>query len=277
MDATLEVLRFSLETMKRDRDRCKAELEKNKKFAGCRLHIQRRGGKIYYYLKKPGSRRYSYAGAKQSALVAGIQRYMLTQKRCRSLEKNIAALSEYIENHIPCDTESVRGQLARPYQGRPEPEHSRMPGFIPDVSELTPAAAKWCSENAAVMEDTEPVNESQLIHPCPGGFKVRSKSEALLVALLIMLGIPFFYELPQVIGGRVFRPDFTIYSQSEDKEYIIEHFGMLTNPDYYLAAVEKICYFASNGLLPDRDVFYTYDGSGGDINLKRIKDILSML
>jgi hypothetical protein len=160
MDATLEILKFSLETMKKDLDRSRAEVKKYSRYEGFLLHIQQHDGRSYYYVREPGSSRYRYAGTKRNRLV---------------------------------------------------------------------------------------------------------------------IGIPFFYELPQVIGGKVFRPDFTIYSQTEDKEYFIEHFGMLSSRDYYLDAVRKICYYAENGLLPDRDVFYTYDGENGEIDVRRIRDFLSCI
>lgn len=66
-------------------------------------------------------------------------------------------------------------------------------------------------------------------------------------------GIPYKYEMPLTLetSGRtvIFRPDFTIMNKRTGKRYILEHLGMLDNPDYLNHALDKINIYEKNGYL----------------------------
>ncbi|MCQ2549786.1 MAG: hypothetical protein MJ134_07075 [Lachnospiraceae bacterium] len=85
------------------------------------------------------------------------------------------------------------------------------------------------------------------------GERVRSKSEKLIADELSNRGIPYKYEMPLTLetSGRtvIFRPDFTIMNKRTGKRYILEHLGMLDNPDYLNHALDKINIYEKNGYL----------------------------
>ena len=73
-----------------------------------------------------------------------------------------------------------------------------------------------------------------------GGFKVRSKSEQIIVSLLVKHHIPFKYEQPVLINGRSYFPDFTIMHPATHKLYLWEHLGMM----------DKAVFVRRNGKFP---------------------------
>ena len=93
------------------------------------------------------------------------------------------------------------------------------------------------------------------------GERVRSKSEVIIANALYHAGIPYKYECPHIIGGRVFYPDFTILDMRTRKEIIFEHFGMLDDPDYLKYFQKKMDFYILNGFLPGRDFIFTLESS----------------
>lgn len=45
----------------------------------------------------------------------------------------------------------------------------------------------------------------------------------------------------------VLRPDFTVMNQINGKIYLMEHLGMMDQPDYYVNTMEKISLYEKNG------------------------------
>lgn len=93
------------------------------------------------------------------------------------------------------------------------------------------------------------------------GERVRSKSEVIIANALFHAKIPYLYEYPHVIAGRTIHPDFTILDIRTRREVILEHFGMLDNPDYLKNFQRKLDFYILNGLVPGRDFLFTQESS----------------
>lgn len=92
------------------------------------------------------------------------------------------------------------------------------------------------------------------------GEQVRSKSEKIIADKLKAKNVPYVYE-PMVVlddGSRVF-PDFAVLNVRERKEYYIEHFGMMDNPEYCKSAIEKISKYEKNGIYIGRGLICTFE------------------
>ena len=94
------------------------------------------------------------------------------------------------------------------------------------------------------------------------GERVRSKTEKIIADTLYYAGIPYRYEYPlQLKDGRIFRPDFIILNKRTRTEYILEHFGMMDDPDYCSKALEKLSIYMQNGIFPGDQLILTYESS----------------
>ena len=90
--------------------------------------------------------------------------------------------------------------------------------------------------------------------------RVRSKSEKIIADTLERKNVPYRYECPLTIsGGITVYPDFTILNKRTRKEYFLEHFGMMDNPEYAERAVKRIEEMEQNGIFPGKDLLMTFE------------------
>lgn len=108
------------------------------------------------------------------------------------------------------------------------------------------------------------------------GERVRSKSEKIIADKLYYLGIPYKYEHPLAISKRlVVYPDFTILDKKTRKEYILEHLGMMDNPEYAEKAVNKIHSYEAAGYFPGKQLILTFETKDTPINAKELEKLLA--
>lgn len=145
-------------------------------------------------------------------------------------------------------------------------------GFLKRICE---ESEKYLSYMRSANRDSYPESRRILTQ---FGYKVRSKSEALIDASLRLAGIEFIYEkiLYDKAGNR-FKTDFAVLH--DGKEYYWEHLGLLDNKDYAKKWSIKEKWYKKNfpgQLLTTTDqVEVDPDDIGTQIN-KRIHDILKL-
>ena len=107
------------------------------------------------------------------------------------------------------------------------------------------------------------------------GERVRSKSEKLIADKLYMMNIPYRYEYPiklKKIG--IVYPDFFILNVAKRKEFILEHFGMMDNPEYAEKAIRKIRTYEKNGIFQGEQLLLTYETSQKPIDIRGLERML---
>lgn len=97
-----------------------------------------------------------------------------------------------------------------------------------------------------VAPNIRPVHKENLKVPTRAGYMVRSKSEAIIVSLLMDAEIEFYYERPISLAGNWFVPDFTCINRSNKKVYYYEHFGMVDNDEYNKNMYKKLKTYNDN-------------------------------
>ena len=102
------------------------------------------------------------------------------------------------------------------------------------------------------------------------GERVRSKSEKIIADELYRCGVPYKYELPIELQGwnkmiEIY-PDFTVLNRRTGKKWILEHFGMMDNPDYYQSAMQKLDTYEKNDILLGRDLLILHETSTSPLN-----------
>ncbi|MBQ9200269.1 MAG: hypothetical protein IJ141_08830 [Lachnospiraceae bacterium] len=127
---------------------------------------------------------------------------------------------------------------------------------------------EWNKDNYPRKAFTE--NDPEII--TEKGERVRSKSEKLIADKLYMMDIPYRYECPITLHGigKIY-PDFTILNVENRKEVILEHFGMMDNPNYSDKAIKKINMFEKNGYKMGDNLLCTFETSNTPINMKNVE------
>lgn len=127
------------------------------------------------------------------------------------------------------------------------------------------------------------------------GERVRSKSEVIIADTLARLGIPYRYEFPYELkvccrardcdsrGGEdcgkrnrngsrrgrfsaVFYPDFTCLNLRTRREFIWEHFGLMSDAEYVASAIEKLETYCDNGIFPGDGLLITMETQERPLN-----------
>lgn len=107
------------------------------------------------------------------------------------------------------------------------------------------------------------------------GEHVRSKSEKIIADELYRFGIPYKYEKPLVVYDRgkktVLYPDFTALNKRTGKSYIVEHLGLMDQPDYVQKAMKKISLYEKNGYLLGRDLLIFHESNEEPLNSRSLR------
>ncbi|MCQ2096621.1 MAG: hypothetical protein MJY87_01595 [Fibrobacter sp.] len=107
------------------------------------------------------------------------------------------------------------------------------------------------------------------------GLRVRSKSEAIIADILADAGVPFRYEFPvNIRGAGTFHPDFYCINLRTRKEFIWEHFGMMSDCDYAEKAIGKISLYAKAGWTLGNNLLATFESTAQPLNSKAVKQTL---
>ena len=110
------------------------------------------------------------------------------------------------------------------------------------------------------------------------GDRVRSKSEVLIADILDEFGIPYRYEAPLSLkNGYTIHPDFTILRLPSRTVCYLEHCGRMDDEIYVHAFLRRENTYIENGLIPGRDVFYTFESGASPINTKLLRKMLLTL
>ena len=93
-----------------------------------------------------------------------------------------------------------------------------------------------------------------------GGECVRSKSEVIIADRLRAADIPYFYETALYADKRTLvYPDFKILNRRTLQQYYWEHFGKMSDSDYFSIAQWKLETYAKQGLFLGKNLLFTFE------------------
>lgn len=106
------------------------------------------------------------------------------------------------------------------------------------------------------------------------GERVRSKSEQLIANRLLAKGIPYKYECPINVGGKIFHPDFTILRISDRKEIYYEHLGKMGDEEYAHTTILRINKYVMNGIALGEKLFTTMESYTAPLDLRVLDQMI---
>lgn len=132
--------------------------------------------------------------------------------------------------------------------------------------------------NEVYQEEWEKTRlEIQNTIPILNGFKtekgemVRSKTEKMIADKLFLRKIPYKYEAGILANNqKMIFPDFTLLNVRTRKEYFLEHFGMMDNPEYCKKAISRIEEYAQNNIYLGEKLLVTFESSLKGVNMSQI-------
>lgn len=219
---------------------------------------------VYFYVKKKGCKA-KYLGPKTNSTVKSIKEAKYTAELLKVIEDDIALLEMLSEEYVIPDHSSISNRLPSVYSD----------SSLSFENSFDPAAADWKKRKEAEKVKHPVFNPDALTHEAIDGTMMRSLSEVLIANYLISMGITYVYELPLIHHGKRIYPDFTILSPIDNKtEIIIEHQGAMDSETYQAKFIRTILFYLRTKLVPNKDVFFTFNHLDGNVDLRQIDCIL---
>ena len=218
-----------------------------------------------FYVVKKGSSKRRYLGTDESAHVKNIKTARYLKKLLQVVDNDIRLLETLDRDFVLPDHACINDLLPKVYRTDKPPVLAQSSG----------AAAEWKQKMEAEKEKFEPYRPEDLTFMAQDGTMMRSLSEVLIANHLLSLGITFVYELPLKHHGKIIRPDFTILSPVDNKTVIIiEHQGAMDSPEYQGKYIRTILFYLETKMIPNRDVFFTFNHLNRNLDLRQIDSIL---
>ena len=238
-----------------------------------RLRIRKTRGYVQFFqVTRKGEHNGHYLSQKNGAdlhLTRRLAQKEYTEVLIKNCEQYSRAISVFLEQIPENDIRNIKAE-------RPEFRALVTP---PSENEMTDDEfiAAW----RAVTYKGKEIPEECARYTTNGGETVRSKSEKIIADLLDSRGIPYRYEFPQkmrVRRGRtaVFYPDFTILAPDR-REIILEHFGLMDDPEYCRNVLEKLNVYISNGIFPGDRFLFTYETSDMPFDSRLLEKMLDKM
>ena len=246
----------------------KERLDKLRKYTGLQLYASKSSNGAYYYLVRyPGEDKMKYVGNESKPLIRAIMEARYLEKSLEFLDNDIELLDNFLREFKSVSFRSVTESLPRTYRSRRSKRNKPKEKL----------AAEWKEKAEKYKASKGIFREEELIHKTEDGSFTRSKSEMSIYNYLLAHDYTFVYELPVETKTRTFYPDFSILSEIDYETVIyIEHQGKISDPKYKDDSEVREYDYWKNGMLPNRDVYFTYDDNRGGFDIGPIIDILRL-
>lgn len=225
------------------------------------LRVSKKGERIQYYIRKDQKdKNGQYVKNADFDLVKKVAQKEYDIILLASIQKEIEFLSKveaFYEHNAPEDVFEKTKKLKQPL-----------------ISPVLPPLQDFIEEWRNVKYQGKGFNDAQPEFFSDRGERVRSKSEMLIANTLNRYEIPYRYEYPLILNGITFHPDFMILRTKGRRELFWEHFGLMDDHYYREDAFRKIDTYEQSGLLPGRQMIYTFETTRQPLDSKKIERII---
>ena len=237
---------------------------KSNKLPNSNLRIKAHNNSVYYYKTDDTKHQYGEKISSENAHIAKqlAQRSYL-DRVLNHAKKERDILEQFINRYQNRSPEDIYPSLS------PQRRALVDPIYLPDAEYIK----RWLD----VPFDPKGFLETDPYFITVNKERVRSKSEQIIADRLSAAEIPYRYECPVNIGGKLFYPDFTILRMSDRQVIYLEHFGMMDNPDYANNAARKINLYSNNGLIAGKNLFMTLETSRNPLDIRTLDNMIDNL
>lgn len=227
------------------------------------LRIAYKKGKPNYYLVQKGEKIGRYMKKEELSIAKVIAQRDYDMQILKNAKGRIRAIENFLKKYNKTDLKKIYNKTH---------QHRREMIEIDIISDEE-YVRRW---SIVKYKGKGGIEEQKIV--TERGESVRSKSEKIIADKLYMLGIPYRYEYPLVLGCNLtVYPDFTILKMPERKEVYFEHFGMLDDEEYFDKMLVKLNTYEKNGIYLGVNLFVSYETSRSPLNIKALNSQLREL
>jgi len=215
------------------------------------------GGRKYFSIWD-GKRR-KYLGREPNAVITGAKERKGFETLKALLEQNIRAAQTFLDEYQIITAGAIDERVKETYRPLPDDVYDFL--GIDGLRDFD-------------TERQSDYREEGLRHKSMSGIYMRSRIEVAIADIYTMKGIPFVYEEPLELFDGVAHPDFKVFVESEGRFKYHEHCGMMDLSEYRRDYIRKHRSFIESGYLPYKDVIFTFDRDGKNIDTEEISRII---
>ncbi len=250
-------IREELNWHKNLRDLCRKRIKSLPKGT---LSMDMKNGRKYYKICNNDSKRRVLAS---DPLVEQIKERRFLEIMERDANNNVILLQDMAAKYMDVDPFKIRRELPKAYQGVSDSVISSL-GFLT----LEEFHRKYQTDSQFHPENRR--------HTLSNGEKVRSRIELSIAEKYLAKGIEFVYEPLVHIGGEIVHPDFAVFIKSTGTVLFHEHVGNLSDEKYRQYFIWKMNLYVSNGILPFRDIVFTFENENGTLDMRRMEKMIGL-
>ncbi|MGN0306936.1 MAG: hypothetical protein ACI4DN_01840 [Lachnospiraceae bacterium] len=225
--------------------------------------VKKERGVEYYYKDENRDRGKNgrYIKKKEMKLAERIAQRDYDTGILANAEERKRAIKSFLEKYERTDLKKVYQKIS------PHRRELISPAILPE-EEYIKAWQEVKYNNKGYKEETPEIITER-------GERVRSKSEKIIADKLNLMGVPYRYEYPLLLGNHLkVYPDFTILNIATKEEVYLEHFGMMDDREYVESVVHKLNTYGKNGIFPGVNLFITYETSKNPLNVKALDELI---
>jgi len=226
------------------------------------LEIHHQGAQVQYLLNLSGTRK--YISKTQMDTIKKLAEKSYHQKLKRQVDEEITVLSRFLKDYHPEKQRELFEAMSKDRQKLLNPL------VLPNGQYLE----QWRNTHEEAMKTHHndfPVRES--LKTLNGEF-VRSKSEKMLADAFLHYGVPYYYEAPLKLAGRVIFPDFCLLNVRTRKEYYWEHFGLMDQAEYAEHFQDKVLWYERNGIWPGERLLMSFETVNLPIDVNTVESVI---
>ena len=271
MNANLyQRLNYEIKLLEKEKQECIIRLDL---LGDCKDDCLRRakpgkGKYYYYYVKRNGTKGYSYLGPSDHRTVKQIREARFLKEAIRRIDCDLGLMKALIDGFLPYDSSHIAESLPAVYRCD-----------VPPSSELYETEGKkWLSRR---LEDQKAFPENypeKKLHRTSDGIWVKTVSEVVLYEMVKSAGLALIYELPLPMKdyGPPLYPDVTVLSPIDMRtEIIIEYVGRLDLREYREEFARKIARYIKSGYKIGINLFFVFSDNEGHIDSIQIKRVIA--
>lgn len=222
--------------------------------------VAARKNPMYYLITEKGDTNGRYLKKNELNLAKDVAQKEYLQRVANLAHENASLLGRAIDLY-------PQNELSQIFQDNPARRALISP--LPEISTDKEFAENW----QKVEYQGKPFFPESTVIYTEKGEKVRSKSEKIIADKLFSMGIPYRYEYPVWVrmsdgNRRKFHPDFTILDTTYRREILLEHFGIMDDPEYAGNAVEKMNLYAANGFYSGQNIIFTFETAEAPLDMR---------
>ena len=219
----------------------------------------RKSGKAYYYFSKKGSKD-KILSKDDSSLIHQLLQKRYLKEVLKAAKKELAALEKMLKTYPATLPEDLYEKLPESHRTGVEPV------ILGDAQDIM----KWQNEPYVL----KPFKKGAPVFKSMRGERVRSKSEILVTDRFYVKGVPYKYECPLKIGGKIIHPDITAMRPSDHKIVYHEHCGRMDDPQYVNDLVERINLYNQAGIYQGDRLTFTFETENTPFDVRVIDRLI---